>query len=476
VTNSPLFFKKIRLSLPIAVALSVGAWLTIAPANKAIAQAVPAGELPPGEGNPASQPLPGQTLGSNLSLNQGVNAINAENQSFDRFGLGLSASGGEETNFLGTQTNQQTASYAQFMADGGVVLHSERTRYFLLYQPQYNVYPQFSEVNNFSQTMFQSLARDLTERSSIEWDTTAARYLSLNQFLPQSLGIGGIGVVVPTLGTLLLQDSFELTNAATTLTYRYLLNDRMTLTATATGAFFLMIPSDVANANTIITERFITSGADVRLDYQLTPRDVVGGAITPVYLYGLRPSGHEAAETAQVTYARNLTPTFTAKVGAGPLFIQSSSPQLDSFQDTSYAVNALLSRQLRQSQFSVGYTRAILVNLLAPAIVANSIFSSAYLGFGNNWIFTGSGSYTHNGGSGTAYGPGYVFGGSAQIAYQVGKSVQLFALYSGFSENFTTGAPPQSLGFTRNQFGGGIRFNLGNPIASGNSTNSGGIQ
>ena len=75
-------------------------------------------------------------------------------------------------------------------------------------------------VNNFSQTMFQSLAHDLSDRASFQWDTTAARYLSLNQFLPQSLGIGGIGVVVPTLGAQLLQDSFELTNAATTLTYQ----------------------------------------------------------------------------------------------------------------------------------------------------------------------------------------------------------------------------------------------------------------
>ncbi len=447
--------------------LSVAAWQVMMPADKAVAQAVPAGELPPGEGNPADQVLPGQSLGSNLSLNQGVNAINAENQSFDRFGLGLSASGGEQTNFLGTQTNQQMASYAQFMADGGVLLRSERTRYFLLYQPQYNVYPNFSQLNNFSQTVYQSMTHTLTARSGIEWDTTGARYLSLNQYLPQSLGIGGIGVVVPTLGTLLRQDSFELTNAATTLSFRYLMSYRMTLTATATGALFLVVPSDVTTGGTTFTEKFITSGADVRLDYELNPRDVVGGAITPVYVYGLSPGGHESAETLQGTYARNLTPTLTAKVGAGPLFIQSSSPQAGSFQYTSYAVNATLSKQLRQSQFSAGYTRAILVNLLEPAIVSNSVSSNAYLTFGNNWIFTGSGSYTHNGGSGTTYGPGHVFGGSGQIAYQVSKTVQLFALYSVLSESFTTGLTQQSLGFTRNQFGGGIRFNLGNPITRG---------
>jgi hypothetical protein len=467
VTNLPLIFRKIRLSLPIAVVLSVAAWQVMLPAGKAVAQAVPAGELPPGEGNPADQVLPGQALGSNLSLNQGVNAINAENQSFDRFGLGLSASGGAQTNFLGTQTNQQTASYMQFMADAGLLLRSERTRYFLLYQPQYNVYPEFSEVNNFSQSVFQRLSHTLTARTGIEWDTTAARYLSLNQYLPQSLGIGGIGVVVPTLGTELRQDSFELTNAATTLTFRYLMNYRMTLTATGTAAYFLMVPSDVASGNTAGAERFITSGGNVSLDYQLTPRDVVGGSITPVYVYGISPSGHESAETLQGTYSRQLTSTFTAKVGAGPLFIQSSSPQIGNFNDISYALNGGLSRQMKQSQFFVGYTRAILVNLLEPAIVSNSISSNAYLAFGNSWIFTGAGSYTHNGGSGTSYGPGYVVGGSAQMAYQVSKSTQVFALYSVLSESFTSGLTQQSLGFTRNQFGGGIRFNLGNPITRG---------
>lgn len=449
--------------------VSVAAWQLTMPSNRARAQAVPAGEVPSGEGNPTNQLLPGQSLGSNLTLNQGTNAINAENQSFQHFGLGLSASGGEETNFLGTQTDQKTAGYGQFTADGGVLLQNSRTRYFLLYQPEYKIYPQFSEVNNFSQSLYQSVTHAVTARAGIEWDTTAARYLSLNQYLPQSLGIGGVGVVVPTLGVQLLQDSFEMTNTATTLTYRYLLNSRMTLTGTATGAFFLMIPSKEAgsNPNAAFTERFITSGGDLRLGYQLTARDVVGGAITPVYVYGLTPTGHESAETVQATYARDLTPTFTATVGAGPLFIQSSSPVIGNFNNNSYAVNASLSRRLQQSQFSVDYTRALLVNLLEPAIVSNSIGSNAYLAFGNNWIFTGAGSYTHNAGNGTAYGPGHVYGGSAQIAYQVGKSMQFFALYSVLSESFSAGTNQPTLGFTRNQFGGGIRFNLGNPITLG---------
>ncbi len=449
--------------------LAVAAWQLTMPGNRALAQAVPAGEIPPGEGNPTDQLLPGQSLGSNLTLNQSVNAINAENQSFERFGLGLSASGGEETNFLGTQTHQMSAGYGQFMADGGVLLRSSRTRYFLLYQPQYNIYPQFSQINNFSQSMYQSVTHALTARAGLQWDTTAARYLSLNQYLPQSLGIGGIGVVVPTLGTQLLQDSFELTNAATTLTYRYLLNYRMTLTGTVTGAFFLMIPSKEASPtpNTAATERFITSGGNLQLNYQLTPRDVVGGAITPVYVYGLVSGGSESAETVQAIYSRQLTPTFTARVGAGPLFIQSSSPTIGDFDITSYALNGSLTRALRQSQFSVDYKRAILVNLLEPAIVSNSVGSSAYLAFGNHWIFTGSGSYTHNDGNGAAYGPGHVFGGSAEIAYQAAKSVQFFALYSVLSESFSNAVNEPSLGFTRNQFGGGIRFNLGNPITRG---------
>ncbi|MGB7196974.1 MAG: hypothetical protein WBG23_01635, partial [Acidobacteriaceae bacterium] len=233
------WFHRIRFSIPTTALVLVLAWLLMSGA-RAMGQAVPAGS---GDANPADQPLAGQDLGSSLSLNQGVNAINAENQSFDRFGLGLAASGGEQTNFLGTQTNQQSAGFAQFTADGGLVLRSSRTRYFLLYQPQFNWYPSYSAVNNFAQSGFQSIDHVLSDRAGVTWNTTAARFLSLNQYLPQTLGIGGIGVVVPTLGTQLLENSFEMTNAATNVTFRYLMSPKMTFTGTATGAFFLMVPA-----------------------------------------------------------------------------------------------------------------------------------------------------------------------------------------------------------------------------------------
>jgi len=430
---------------------------------RAMGQAVPAGT---GDANPAVQPLAGQDLGTSLSLNQGVNAINAENQSFDRFGLGLAASGGEQTNFLGTQTNQQSAAFAQFTADGGLVLRSSRTRYFLLYQPQYNWYPSFSAVNNFSQSVYQSVDHLLSDRSGIMWNTTAARFLSLNQYLPQTLGIGGIGVVVPTLGTQLLENSFEVTNAATNLTFRYLMSPKMTFTGTATGAFFLMVPADVVGANENITERFLTTGADLRMDYQWTLRDTVGVELTPIYLYGITPTGHEAAETIQGTYQRQLTPTWTARVGAGPLFIQSSTSEYGSSQYTSYAVNGALSRQVRQSQFSGSYSRALLVNLLGPSFVADSLGASGYTPVGGHWIITESASYTRYSGSAT-YEAGHLLGGSAQASYQVSSQVQLFAVYSVFSEDFATTTSPSTSGFTRNQFSGGIRFNLGNPMTRG---------
>ena len=138
-----------------------------------------------------------------------------------------------------------------------------------------------------------SLAHAISARSAIQWDTTAARYLSLNQYLPQSLGIGGIGVVIPPLATQLEEDSFEVTNAATTVNYKYLMNSRMTFSATGTGAYFLMVPSNVMssvpNPSPNLAERFLTIGGDARITYQLTMRDTVGGAITPIYIDGIEP-------------------------------------------------------------------------------------------------------------------------------------------------------------------------------------------
>jgi hypothetical protein len=446
-----------------AAMLLLVAWQLL-PGARATAQAVPAGS---GDTNPEDQPLPGQDLGSSLTLNQGVNAIGAENESFERYGLGLAASGGEVTNFLGSQTNKQNAAFIQFNASGGLKLQSSRTRYYALYQPQYYIYPQYTNVNNFSQSFFQSVDHSFSNHTVMSWGTTAARYLSLSEFLPQNLGIGGIGVIVPTPGQELLDNSFELTNAATNLSLRHLMSAKMTFTATVTGAYFMEVPTFVVGEEVVFpAQRFLTLGADVRLEYQWRPRDAVGVAATPIYVDGLKGEGHQSAETVQGTYQRQLTSTLSASVGAGPLFIQSSSSGFGSVHDNSYALTASISRQLRQSQFSAAYSRALLVNLLEPAAVTNTFSGSAYLPEGNHWIFSGAASYTHNAAS-SLYGAGHVYGGSAQASYQLTTQMQLFARYSLISQTYTFGTPQQSNGFTRNQFGGGIRFNLGNAITHG---------
>ncbi|MGC1781690.1 MAG: hypothetical protein WA708_04150 [Acidobacteriaceae bacterium] len=450
-------------SLPFCVlALCLAIGLPALLSSPAMAQAVPPATWPGGNGNPAEQPLPGQVLGSDLTLNQGATAIAAENESFNKFAVGLQASGGAITNFFGSSTNPQTAGFAQFTGNFGVLLQNERTRYFAFYQPQYNLYPQFTQVNSFAQSAFQTLTHQITERTGIEWDLTGARYLSLNQFLPQTLEIGGIGIIVPTIGQQLLEDSYEITNAATTVHLRSLLSARWTLDATVTGGFFLLVPTDEATATPNATQRFVTSGGDIQLNYQLSDRDIVGGELTPIYTYGLLPSGHETAETLEGVYQRQLTPTLSARVAAGPLFIQSSSSIYGSLQDTSYAVNAALSRSLRQSQFSLTYSRAFIVSLLSPATAANSVGFTAYVPMGRNWIAIGDATWVHDSGTAT-YGAGTIYGGEGELAYQLASKVQIFGRYSVLSQSFDQLTGQQSYSFVRNQFGGGIRFSLGNP-------------
>jgi hypothetical protein len=463
------------LSLPLWVlALCLAICLPALLSSRAVAQAVPPATYPGGNGNPADQPLAGQTLGSSLTLNQGANAIAAENESFDRFGLGLQASGGAITNFFGSQTNPQTAGFAQFSGDFGVLLHNERTRYFAFYQPQYNVYPQYSQVNNFGQSVFQSITHRFTEHTGIEWDTTAARYLSLNEFLPQALGIGGIGIVVPTPAQLLLENSFEVTNAATVLHLRSLMSARMTFDATLTGAYFLLIPTDVPGVGSSTgSERLVTGGADLQLNYQWTARDTIGVEATPIYIDGLFPEGHNVAETVQGVYQRQLSPTLSMRIGAGPLFFQSSSPLFGSVRSTSYSLNASLSRAIRQSQFTLSYSRGILVNFLSPAVASNTIGFNTYMPLKRNWIVLGNANYAHDAGTST-YGSATVYGGAGQIAYQVTPKFQIFARYSLLSQSYGSVAGAPSYSFIRNQISSGIRFNLGNPITS--NYTSGGVQ
>ena len=181
----------------------------------------------------------------------------------------------------------------------------------------------------------------------------------------------------------------------------------------------------------------------MRVDYQWTPRDVVGGSCDPVYVYGVTPSGHQSAETVQGTYQRHLTSDVNGMVGAGPLFIQSSSPQIRQHDDNSYAVNASISRQLRQSQFSAGYTRAFLVNLLEPAVATDSIQRMLISPRGITG-FSAERVRIHTAAATDVYGAGHVVGGSAQISYQLTTEMQFFAQYSIFRRLYSYGTAQPS--------------------------------
>lgn len=413
---------------------------------------------------PTDQPLAGQQLGTDLTLNQGVRATNAENESFDRYGLALQAEGGAETNFFGTQSHQQTVGYASFSADGAVVFRSSRSQYYLLYQPQYNIYPQYSDVNNFSQAAFGNVNHAISEHMDLSWDTTAARYLSLTQYLPQSFTIGGIGIVVPTLESELLQNSSETTNGATSLRLRYLASAKTTFSSTLTSGYFLTVPAD-RTVSGLSTQRYLTSGLDMRMDYLWRPRDTVGLELTPIYVWGITPKGHDTVETLQGTYQRQLTATLSVRAAAGPLFVQSTAAGYGKLRDTSYALNASISHQTRQSQFSAGYSRAFLVNLLSPAITAHNFGVNAYLPMPKRFLFTAGGSYTHENSSG-GFG-GHLYGGSAQFSYLLGANLRIYALYSVLSQDLTYSLTAPNYSFTQNKFGAGIRFNLGNPTTHG---------
>lgn len=432
---------------------------------QARAQAVGAATSPVGDLNPEDQPLEGQQLGTDLRLNQGIQAENAESESIHRFGVGMQTKSGEETNLFGSEVNPKNAIFADFSADLAVRLHSRRARFFALYQPEYDFFPQYTKIDNFQQRYFQKLDYQISQRSLFTWNITGARYLSLNEFLPQSLAIGAIGLVIPTLENQLLQNSYEITDAATELMWRYLASARSTFTASLTGSWFLLAPAAATNLSGIISERFMASGADFKYLYQLTPHDSIGIEATPLYMYGLGPSGHNTDETLEVLYQRQINATWSVQLGAGPLFAQSSGSLYGSVHELTYAVNAGLTHQIRKAQFSLNYQRALLLSFLAPAEASHEISLDTHIPLGRNWILTSDFVYLRELGSIQA-GSGTIYGGSGQIAYQIGSRTQLFAQGSTMSESFNIGLP-QPYAFTQNQFGGGIRFNVGRPITRG---------
>lgn len=436
-------------------------------ATRVLAQAVAAADgTPLGDvDNPGQQPLPGQELGSTLTLNQEVGAVNAENQEFHLFGIGGESYSGVQSNFFGTATDPKTATYTNLSLDLGLQLQSAHTNFFALYQPAYNIYPQYGDLSNFGQHYFHHLEHNLSARAAFAWDATAARYVTLNQYLPPTIGIGGVGVVVPNAQTQLLQNSFEMTNFATVLTFHYLASERMTFSAALTGSYFAIAPVQRSPAEFASDQKFTANGADLRLDYQLTPKDSIGVAVTPVYILGLTPSGHDTDEVVQATYQRQLTKTLSVRVGAGPLFIQAYSPTVGNVNDTNYAVNASLARKIKQSQFALSYGRAFVVSFLAPGTVAHSVGFDSYVPLSRNWIVTSNVTYVRDIANGQNN-SGTLYGGSGQLAYQILPKTQLVMQYSRISQSSLLGqSTPYN--FSRNQIGGGVRFNFGSPVAAG---------
>jgi len=240
---------------------------------------------------------------------------------------------------------------------------------------------------------------------------------------------------------------------------------RSTFTASLTSSWFLFVPIDISGATGQYSERFTVSGADFKYQYQWDLRDSIGVEATPVYTYGLNPYGHDVDETLELLYQRQLSATWTASVGAGPLFIQSTGPAYGSVQDVTYAANASLSHQIRESQFALSYQRAFIVSFLEPALASDEINFNTHVPISKHWIVTSNFLYVRELGSIQA-GSGTIYGGSGQAAYQIGSRAQLFAQASRLSQSYNFGLP-QPYAFTQNQFSVGIRLNVGNPITRG---------
>ena len=219
---------------------------------------------------------------------------------------------------------------------------------------------------------------------------------------------------------------------------------------------------------TNITERFITSGADVRLTYQLNLRDVVGGAITPVYVYGLTPADMKLLKLCRPHTPGNSDSDIDGKgrcrAAVYPV-IERAGWQLPGHQlcgecDVESAAAAVpIFRRLHPSHSgeSAGAGHRIQLRLLRMRILGSA--TTGYSPVQDRTRIT------------AAMERSMV---RAMFTEAPRKSRTRFRRACNFSLSIPCSRkalPPQrmqpSLGFTRNQFGGGIRFNLGNPITRG---------
>jgi hypothetical protein len=395
-------------------------------------------------------------------VNANANSVLLTDHQQAPFNASIELRGSYTPNVFASSQNTMADGYFAGAAPVGYRFENADTRFSANYRIDGYIYPGYPEVNSISQVYTHRLQHRSSEETSYSWDVATGRTSSVGQYLPAVIAVGGTGVVQPTVGQNVAQNSYTTSNIVTDIgiVHRFTEVDR--ITATATGGWIEQheivaaagVPAEILRSEPV--------GVDIQYDHRITAKSSLGAEVTDLYLRGLAPVGHENYAVTEATFKRKFSPYLAAEVAAGPLFSRQTSAQTGAASTTGYAANAGFDYDTTFARVTVNYSRVIQLQYQAAPVIANQVFGVFDRPISRDFDLTLVGRYIH---SGSAVGEPAQDNLSltGRLGYYLTSRLQLFVSGARF-QLVSAPLPTRPLSYNQNVFSGGIDFLFGPPL------------
>jgi len=302
-----------------------------------------------------------------------------------------------------------------------------RWQFHLRYTPEFNLYRTNSFLNYVSQNYVHDLDYRVSSKTDLHWIFDASRYpsramtsgaLSLNSASASSAQqIQGI------------EQGQEITQGDMSLGLTRQMSEHSKLGITLSGSLRKFSTDDSLAVPEGTNERTTSLGGGVSWDTQVSATRTFGFSTGYTYFTFPATNTHNSYQFINLRMSQKLPHQLQLSMAAGPGWLQQPGPN-GAVTMPSYDISASLTGNAGQlSSWMVSYVKTVQASLL-PNSLASQVVSAQYQHKWNRrWWTTALFGYTR---SLNAISAGALdgFSGTAQLAYQLGRSSRVFASYS----------------------------------------------
>lgn len=405
---------------------------------------------------------------SNLSqLNATPDSVQYADRARGPYRLSLEETGIWSNNLFNVNKGQLSGGYFDVAMPLGLQRENDRTTYGIYYRPEYTVFPQYSQLNHFSQVFSQDLRHKISDLTDVSWELAGGRVVTTGQYVPSSITVGSTTVVQAVSANNLEYSE----NLATNLGMTHRLNERDSISAAITGTWLEQPEGDSTGSAHVFLNRSELGGVDLHWTRLVSPRTIVGIEANDIFVRGLSPIGHSNFVTGKATFTTLLSQHISLVLGGGPMYGNTSmeaTPIFGAVQGTvfTYAADAGVAYQTSFAKISAGYERALQIGFLGGSLPTQDfygVFDRPLTGSLDLVVDTRYGRTSNAGASSLTSGTlGYSsFGVTSRLSDNITPNLAVFIGASRFQQN-APGALSNTFG--RTDITGGLTYTFGIPL------------